>query len=157
MASGFAPVGEAFARLVAGQVGTGAAVAAWHEGRWVVDLWAGRADAAGLRVWQADSIVQPYSVSKPFVAVCALVLVERGLLDLDAPVRRYWPQFRAPATVRHVLSQQAGVVALDRPVPTEVFYDWDAMCALLADQEPAGRRGPRTENPRCSMGIWSAR
>ena len=141
LAVGFAPVGEAFAEVVAGQVGTGAAVAAWREGRWVVDLWAGRADAAGLRVWQADSIVQPYSVSKPFVAVCALVLAGRGLLDLDAPVQRYWPQFRAPATVRHVLSHQAGVVALDRPAPTEVFYDWDAMCARLADQEPSWAPG----------------
>ena len=141
LASEFAPVGDVFAGVLAEQLGTGAAVAAWHDGRWVVDLWGGPADAAGLRDWQADSIVQPYSVSKPFVAVCALVLVERGVLDLDAPVQRYWPEFRARATVRHVLSHQAGIVALDRPVPTELFYDWDAMCALLADQKPCWAAG----------------
>ena len=136
LASEFALVRDVFAGVLAEQVGTGAAVAAWHDGRWVVDLWGGRADAAGLRGWHADSIVQPYSVSKPFVAVSALLLVERGLVELDAPVQRYWPEFRAPATVRQLLSHQAGIVALDRPVPTELFYDWDAMCSLLADQEP---------------------
>ena len=122
LASEFAPVRDVFAGVLAEQVGTGAAVAAWHDGRWVVDLWGGRADAAGLRGWHADSIVQPYSVSKPFVAVSALLLVERGLVELDAPVQRYWPEFRAPATVRQLLSHQAGIVALDRPVPTELFY-----------------------------------
>jgi CubicO group peptidase (beta-lactamase class C family) len=137
----FEPVREVFAQVVAGQGGTGAAVAAWWDGAWVVDLWGGRADAAGARLWQPDSVVQPYSVVKPFAAVCALVLVDRGLLELDAPVRRYWPQFRAGASVRQVLSHQAGVVALDEPVPTEAFYHWDWLCALLAAQEPAWEPG----------------
>ncbi len=69
--------------------------------------------------------------------MCALRLAEAGRLDLDAPVQRYWPGFRAPATVRQLLSHQAGVVALDRPVPTAAFYDWDYLCGLLAAQEPA--------------------
>jgi CubicO group peptidase (beta-lactamase class C family) len=76
-----------------------------------------------------DSLVQPYSVSKPFVAVCALRLAEAERLGLDAPVQRYWPEFRAPATVRHALSHQAGIVALDEPVSTEAFYDRDRMGA----------------------------
>ena len=137
----FEPVREAFAQVIAGQGGTGAAVAAWWDGAWVVDLWGGRGSAAGTRLWQPDSLVQPYSVSKPFVAVCALVLADRGQLDLDAPVQRYWPQFRARADVRQVLSHQVGVVALDEPAPTEAFYDWDRLCALLAAQEPAWQPG----------------
>jgi CubicO group peptidase (beta-lactamase class C family) len=137
----FAPVREAFADVVAGAAGTGAAVAAWHDGDWVVDLWGGWANAARSRPWDGDSIVMPYSVSKPFAAVCALMLVDRGGLELDAPVQEYWPEFTAPATVRHVLSHQAGVVLLDEPAPTEVFYDWDEMCALLARQEPAWTPG----------------
>ena len=132
----FAPVREAFETVLASQRGTGAAVAAWCDGRWVVDLWGGTADAAGGRPWRADSIVQPYSVTKPFAGVCALRLVDRGSLDLDAPVQAYWPEFVAPATVREVLSHQAGIVALDDPAPTEAFYDWDRMCALLAAQQP---------------------
>jgi CubicO group peptidase (beta-lactamase class C family) len=128
------PVRAAFTEVLAAQQGGGAALAVWSEGRWLADLWGGRG-------WQPDSIVQPYSVTKPFAGVCALLLVERGLLDLDAPLQRYWPRFTAPATIRQVLSHQAGVVALDRPAPTEAFYDWARMCDLLAAQEPAWEPG----------------
>ena len=137
----FDPVRECFAGILAAQPGTGAAFAAWCEGRLVVDLWGGYADSGRRRRWEAGSVVQPYSVSKPFAAVCALRLVQAGRLKLDAPVQRYWPGFRAPATVRQVLSHQAGVVMLDRPVPTEAFYDWDRLCALLAEQQPAWEPG----------------
>ncbi len=136
----FEPVREAFAAVLPSS-GTGSAVAVWYDGAWVVDLWGGWADAAGTREWQADSVVQPYSVTKPFAAVCALLLVDRGELDPDAPMQRYWPEFRTPATVRQVLSHQAGVVALDEPAPTEVFYDWDRLCGLLARQRAAWEPG----------------
>jgi CubicO group peptidase (beta-lactamase class C family) len=139
----FDAVRDVFERVVASQQGSGAAVAAWCDGAWVVDLWGGAADVAGTVPWRADSIVQPYSVTKPFAAVCALRLVDREALELDAPVQAYWPEFAAPATVRHVLSHQAGIVALDRPAPTGVFYDWDRMCALLAAQDPSWPPGER--------------
>jgi CubicO group peptidase (beta-lactamase class C family) len=137
----FEPVREAFAALVGRLAGTGAAVAVWYDGAWVVDLWGGWADMASRLPWQPDSIVQPYSVSKPFAAMCALALIDRRRLELDAAVQRYWPEFRAAVTVRQLLSHQAGVVALDRPAPTEVFYDWDRLCTLLAEQEPAWAPG----------------
>src|SRR5271169_6603285 len=137
----FGPVRDSFAEVVRAQPGTGAGLAAWCEGRLVVDLWGGYADAGRRRPWAADSLVQPYSVSKPFAAVCALRLVESGRLDLAAPMQRYWREFRAPATVRHVLSHQAGVVVLDQQVPTEAFYDWDWLCALLAAQQPSWEPG----------------
>jgi CubicO group peptidase (beta-lactamase class C family) len=132
----FVPVRDVFETVLASQHGTGAAVAAWCDGAWVVDLWGGTADAAGTLPWRTDSVVQPYSVTKPFAGVCALRLIDRGSLDLDAMVQAYWPEFLAPATVRQVLSHQAGIVALDHPAATEVFYDWDRMCGLLAKQRP---------------------
>ena len=135
--AGFDPVRSVFEEVVNDLRGAGAGVAAWYDGEWAVDLYGGWADASRTRAWDHRSIVHTYSVTKPFVAMRALVLVERGDLDLDAPVQRYWPEFRAPASVRQVLSHQAGVVALDDPVPTDVFYDWDQMCRLLAAQEPA--------------------
>jgi CubicO group peptidase (beta-lactamase class C family) len=138
---GFEVVEAAFAEVVRTQPGTGAAVAVWLDGRWLVDLWGGPADTATGRAWGRDSIVQPYSVTKPFVAVCALLLVERGELELDAVVQRYWPEFTARATVRQLLAHQAGVVALDAPAPTELFYDWQAMCSRLAAQPPAWEPG----------------
>ena len=137
----FMPVRERFADVLAAQPGTGAAFAVCYDGRAVVDLWGGYADQGLRRPWQADSLVQPYSVSKPFAAVCALRLADDGRLDLDAPVQRYWPQFTAPATVRQVLAHQAGVVLLDQPVPTSAFYDWDYLCGLLAAQKPEWQPG----------------
>jgi CubicO group peptidase (beta-lactamase class C family) len=137
----FEAVRDAIAQVLAEQAGTGAAVAAWWDGAWVVDLWGGWADAAATRPWRADSLVQPYSVSKPFAAICALVLADRGQLELDAPVQRWWPRFKARASLRQLLSHQAGVVALDEPAPTEAFYDWDRLCSLLAAQEPGWEPG----------------
>jgi hypothetical protein len=64
-------VRECFAGILAAQPGTGAAFAAWCDGSLVVDLWGGYADAGRRRRWEAGSVVQPYSVSKPFAAVCA--------------------------------------------------------------------------------------
>jgi CubicO group peptidase (beta-lactamase class C family) len=139
--SRFDPVRDALAAVIDEQRGPGAAVAAWLDGSWVVDLWGGNAGGAGRGPWMRDSLVQPYSVSKPFAAICALILADRGQLDLDAPAQQYWPEFTAPATVRQMLSHQAGVVALDEPAPTETFYDWTRMCDLLAAQAPQWEPG----------------
>jgi CubicO group peptidase (beta-lactamase class C family) len=116
-------------------------VAAWHDGRWVARLHGGWADAARTRPWREDTLVMPYSVSKPVAAVALLLLVDRGLVDLDRPVRAYWPEFTADAKVRQVLSHQAGIVALDEPMPTEAFYDWDRLCRALAAQPPSWAPG----------------
>jgi CubicO group peptidase (beta-lactamase class C family) len=137
----FSRVREVFADVLAGQPGTGASFAVWHGGTWVVDLWGGYADAGHTRPWQRDTLVMPYSATKPFAALCVLTLVDRGLVDLDAPMRRYWPQLRAEASVRDVLSHRAGVVVLDEAAPEEAFYDWGLMCSLLARQQPAWAPG----------------
>lgn len=141
VAPGFEAVREAFADVVAAQPGTGAAVAAWHDGRWVVDLWGGHADDRRTTPWQRDTVVMPYSVTKPFAALTALVLVDRGLLDLDAPAQRYWPELRGAATVRQLLSHQSGLVALADPAPESLFLDWHAMCARLAAEHPQWQSG----------------
>jgi CubicO group peptidase (beta-lactamase class C family) len=133
---GFEPVREAFRDVLARQDGTGAAVAIWHDGRWVADLWGGWADADRTRPWQRDSIVMPYSVTKAFTAMAALVLIDRGLIDLDEPVQRHWPELRTPATVRQLLSHQVGLVALSEPAPPRLLLDWDALCDRLAGEDP---------------------
>jgi CubicO group peptidase (beta-lactamase class C family) len=143
VATAFEPVQDVFAEVLAGQPGTGASFAVWHDGAWVVDLWGGFADAAHTRPWTHDTLVMPYSVTKPFAAMCVLTLVDRGLVDLEAPMQQYWPDLVAPATVRDALSHRAGLVALDGDAPAEAFYDWDLMCSLLARQQPSWSPGTR--------------
>ena len=133
----FESVREAFVEVVGGQPGTGAALAVWHDGRWVVDLHGGWADAGHARPWAPDTLVMPYSVTKPFAAVTVLVLADRGVLDLDEPLQTWWPELRARTTLREVLAHRTGLVVLDEPAPEAAFYDWELMCRLLGGQEPA--------------------
>ena len=73
----------------------GAAVAVRLDGETVVDLWGGVADPATARAWDRDTAALVFSTTKGFTAVCALLLWERGELDLDAPVAEVWPEFAA--------------------------------------------------------------
>ncbi|HEY6419977.1 MAG TPA: serine hydrolase domain-containing protein [Candidatus Binataceae bacterium] len=118
----------------------GASVALTIDGKPVVDLWAGHADEARTRPWTRDTLVNVYSTTKGFGAVCAHRLVDKGLLDLDAPVARYWPEFaqagKDKIPVRMVLNHQAGLPAIKKALPFEAVFQWDTMCAALAAQEP---------------------
>src|SRR5918994_1341534 len=133
-APGFERVREAFARVLERQRGAGASFTAWHDGHWVTDVWGGYAYGAGTRPWAEDTLVMPYSVTKPFAAVCALMLVDRGVLDLDAPVQRYWPEMEARTTPRQMLAHRSGHVVLDEPMPAEAWQDWDRICSALSRQ-----------------------
>lgn len=118
----------------------GAAVAVWREGSWVVDLWAGHADRRRSRPWVEDTLACFFSVSKAITATCVLQAADRGLLDLQAPVASYWPEFaqagKHSVTVAQVLAHQAGLPGLHEPVDRELLYDWHGMCARLAAESP---------------------
>jgi len=141
----FEPVRRAFAENFASRDEIGAAVAVTLHNRPVVDLWSGFADLERTRPWQRDTIVNVYSTTKAMTAICALRLVDQGRLDLDAPVALYWPEFadagKAEIPVRWLLSHRAGLAAVGRVLPNEALYDWDAMIAALAAQEPWWRPG----------------
>ncbi len=135
----FTGVADAFAESFATLGELGAATAVAVGGRPVVDLWGGDVDDRG-RPWAADTIVNVFSVGKPFAAACALLLVERGRIDLDGPVARWWPEFAAAGkgevTVRHVLAHQAGLDLFEQPLSPEVLFDWDRAAELLAESPP---------------------
>jgi CubicO group peptidase (beta-lactamase class C family) len=143
----FAAVRQAFARNFAEHDELGAAVALTHEGRLVVDLWAGWADAAHTRPWERDTIVNIFSIGKAMTALCAHLLVERGLLDPEAPVARYWPEFaqagKDAVLVRQILSHQAGLPAIRRELPSGAMLDWELMTAELAAERPWWEPGKR--------------
>ena len=140
VAPAFAPVREAFEGNFTERGDLGAGVCVIHRGQVVVDLWGGWVDEARTRPWRRDTIVHTYSTVKPLVATCALLLVDRGALDLDEPVARRWPEFGAAGkdsvTVRQLLSHQAGLVALRRPVPAAEILEWEAIVKRLAAEAP---------------------
>ncbi|MFG3103244.1 serine hydrolase domain-containing protein [Streptomyces sp. NPDC048182] len=140
VAPGFEPVREAFAANFTQHGDIGAAVCVYRHGRPVVDLWGGVADVDTGRPWTRDTLQLVYSATKGATATAAHILVERGMLDLDAPVAKYWPEFAANGKedipVRWLLSHQAGLVALDDPLPLPEALAWDPMAAALAAQRP---------------------
>ncbi|MFJ3500531.1 serine hydrolase domain-containing protein [Streptomyces sp. NPDC090135] len=144
-APGFEPVREAFAANFERYGDIGAAVCVYWRGRPVVDLWGGTADPGTGRPWTRDTLQLVYSATKGATATAAHMLAERGLLDLDAPVAAYWPEFaangKADVPVRQLLCHQAGLVALDRPLPLADALAWDPMVAALAAQRPLWEPG----------------
>ena len=121
----------------------GGSVAVFVDGEPKVDVWGGFADAERTVPWQRDTISGVFSVTKTMTALCALILADRGQLDLDAPVARYWPEFGAAGKenvlVRHVLSHTAGLPDWDGPI--DELYDWPAATARLAAQAPQWEPG----------------
>ncbi|MDN0199164.1 serine hydrolase domain-containing protein [Streptomyces sp. S.PNR 29] len=118
----------------------GAAVTVTVDGATVVDLWGGWADEARTRPWQRETLVNVWSTSKGPVALCAHLLADRGLLDFDAPVATYWPEFaeagKEKVLVRHLLSHRAGLSGLREPHSVGQLYDWQLTVDRLAAMEP---------------------
>jgi CubicO group peptidase (beta-lactamase class C family) len=125
----------------------GASVCVIVEGETVVDLWGGIADRHSGKPWEKDTIGLVWSATKGAVALCAHMLVSRGLLDLDAPVASYWPEFgqagKDAIPVRLLLDHQAGLPALREPLRAGGLYDWQYMVERLAAEEPFWPPGTR--------------
>lgn len=138
--AGFEPVREAFEANFSQHGDIGAAVCVYQYGRPVVDLWGGVADPETGRPWTRGTLQLVYSATKGATATAAHILAQRGMLDLDAPVAKYWPEFaangKADIPVRWLLSHQAGLIALDQPVPLNEALAWHPMAAALAAQRP---------------------
>ncbi len=126
VAAGFEPVRDQFLANFERaeplrEVGAGLCV--YRRGRCVVDLWGGSRDAARTRPWTRDTLVNVYSTTKGLAATAIAMAVERGLIDYDAPVVRYWPEYGAAnkerTTVAHALSHQAGLPGFIEPTAPE--------------------------------------
>jgi CubicO group peptidase (beta-lactamase class C family) len=145
----FDAVKDAFAANFEHNDDVGASVAVTMHGEPVVDLWGGSLDKAGTTPWERDTIINVYSTTKTMTCLSLLVLASRGLVDVDAPVARYWPEFAAAGKgnvlVRHLLSHTAGLPGWDQRLEPTDIYDWDKVTALLAEQatwwEPGWKSG----------------
>jgi hypothetical protein len=111
----------------------------------VLNLWGGHRDAARRQPWQRDTITNLWSITKTVTTLAALLLVDAGELDVDAPVARYWPEFAAngkqDVAVRHVLSHTSGVAGLDHPAELADLYDVRSAAARMAAQPPWWKPG----------------
>src|SRR5246127_1515488 len=139
-APGFERVRDAFLENFALRNEVGAAVAAWVDGDLVVNLWGGTADAAGCRPWRQNTLAAVISATKGLTSTCVHQLVERGELDLNAPVARYWPEFgqvgKEAVTIAMVMSHRSGVIGPRTRLRWQDVANWDLVCDRLAAAEP---------------------
>lgn len=140
----FTHVRDVFAENFSERGEIGAAVCVYKDGKSVVDLWGGLAVPKSNKQWEKDTIVCMLSVGKAMAALCVLRLIERGAIDFEAPVARYWPEFaqggKEKLTVRQLLGGFAGLVFADH-APTGGAYDFDTMAQALAQQVPEWEPG----------------
>jgi CubicO group peptidase (beta-lactamase class C family) len=143
----FSRVRDEFVQNFAEREEVGAAVCVMIDGAPVVDLAGGWADQARRTPWELDTLVNFYSVGKAFIALCALQLVDAGLIALDDAVANVWPEFaqggKDGATLRHALCHRAGVPAVRAPLSNEDLWVWDRMAGALAATETWWEPGTR--------------
>lgn len=136
----FEAVRAAFADNLESGRDVGASAAVYLEGELVVDLWGGYLDAEKSKPWEKDTIINVWSTTKTMTNLCALILADRGELDLGAPVSDYWPEFAAAAKedieVRHLLAHTSGLSGWAEPISVADLYDWEKATSLLAVQAP---------------------
>ncbi len=142
---GFEGVREAFVRNFTDHGDVGAGVAVHVDGRCVVDLWGGVADRATGAPYDEGTLQLVFSSTKGATAICANLLMQRGLLDVDQPVARYWPEFaqggKERIPVRWLLCHKAGLVSVDKKLSTEELLAWDPLIRALEVQEPLWEPG----------------
>jgi len=156
--AGYGPVADAFRRNFAERGEIGAACAVYKDGVKVVDLWGGYQDGRRRLPWRPDTLVPVMSTTKGVASLAMAVAHSHGLLDYDERVATYWPEFaqngKADVTVRQMLSHQAGLPAIDRPLSIEDLADLDLLADALAEQAPAWKPGTRHGYHAMSLGWY---
>ena len=153
----FAPVRELLEEQFANNEHIGAGVAVYHRGALVADLWGGLADEDTKRPWEKDTMAVSFSTTKGLTATCLHILADRGLVDYQAPVGTYWPEFakkgKEKITVYHLLTHQAGLA----PVPEGLYgadlFDWERVIHGIEEQEPAWEPGTESGYHAVTFGF----
>ncbi|OQE44903.1 hypothetical protein PENCOP_c002G01958 [Penicillium coprophilum] len=141
----FSPVHDLLQEKLTSGEEVGASICVNVDGRTVLDIWGGHADAAKSRSWEKNTLVVVFSSTKVVSALAALILVDRGLLDVEEKVSKYWPEFAAngkeDTKVWHILSHSSGLPHWDKPLSMESIYDTKASTEMLAEQAPWFKAG----------------
>jgi CubicO group peptidase (beta-lactamase class C family) len=153
----FTQVRDEFEKNFTERGDVGACFALTVEGEYVVDIWAGHQDAALKKTWQEDTIINVFSSTKTMTFLCALILADRGLLDFEANVSDYWPEFSAAGKgqvkVKHLMSHSAGLPGFSRTFTTPELCDWDFCCNDLASQAPWWEPGTQSGYHAITQGF----
>ena len=157
---GFEGVRVEFERNLRERRELGAAFAVSHRGRLVVDLWGGHCDRQRMLPWQRDTVTTVFSTTKGVSALVLALLHSRGLLEWDAPVARYWPEFaqagKQDVTVRQLGAHQAGLSGIDVRLDEALLSDFDRLAVVLAKQRPAWEPGTRHGYHGISLGWYQS-
>jgi CubicO group peptidase (beta-lactamase class C family) len=136
----FSPLRALLESNLADGTDVGASLAVTHGGEYVADLWGGTSDWGLSKPWERHTLVRVFSSSKPMLIAATLLMVDRGLLDLHAPIAQYWPEFarhgKGAITTRQVLVHQSGLPGFGQTVSFADLSDWDRTIAIIEDAEP---------------------
>ncbi|HEX4558005.1 MAG TPA: serine hydrolase domain-containing protein [Mycobacterium sp.] len=157
---GYGKVADAFRRNLDSGKEVGAAVAVYRDGRKVVDLWGGLGNPLTRARWENDTLVTVFSATKGVASLAVAVAASRGLIDYDAKVADYWPEFaqagKGAVTVRQLLGHQAGLVAIKPPLKFSDLADPAKLSAKIAAQAPLWPPGTRHGYHAITLGWYSS-
>jgi CubicO group peptidase (beta-lactamase class C family) len=154
----FADLQSEFERNFCDRGESGASVCLSVNGETMVDLWGGVANRETGTPWERDTVSIVFSCTKAATALCAHILIDRGLLDVNAMVTDYWPEYgkhgKENTTVAMMLNHESGLPAFREPIKPGGFYDWDYMISRLEEEEPFWEPGTRNGYHMVSFG-WT--
>ncbi|MCG8669188.1 MAG: beta-lactamase family protein [Pseudomonadales bacterium] len=141
----FVAVRDLFAQHFADGRERGAALAVFQQGKPVINLWAGTRDKAEERPWTESTLVNVFSTSKMISAICVQGAIDQGDIDVNRPVKDYWPEYakegKGDTTLAWMLNHRAGLPAIRETVANDALFDWEYMCQRLAAESPWWRPG----------------
>ncbi len=160
VAPGFEGVAETFAAGLKRREEWGAGLCVWHDGAVVVDVWGAAADRKRAEPWAPDTMATVFSVTKGLAALCFLMLADRGELDYDAPVARYWPEFgvdgKETITVRMVLNHASGLIGLAEPIDLDdLEHRPERVAEVLAMSQPRWEPGTDQGYHAITYGLYA--
>lgn len=157
---GYGKVADAFRHNLAGGAEIGAAVAVYRDGRKVVDLWGGFRNGTTRAPWTKDTLVNAFSTTKGAAALTVALAVSRGLLDYDARVADYWPEFaqagKEAVTIRQLLAHQAGLPVIKPLLTLGDIAAPEKLSERLAAQAPAWPPGTRHGYHGVTLGWYAS-
>ncbi len=147
--SGALHVREAFNRHLDEGLHPAAGVAVYLRGELAFEMYGGATlGIAGAPV-RRDTLFRIFSCGKPLAAASLWALKDRGEINWDDPVARYWPEFgangKSRVTIEQVLTHRAGLPRLPADIGWFDMGDWGRVVTSLEDAEPEYEPGERVE------------